>query len=233
VVVDEAARRVPVIVGCGGSDTAAVSALAANARTAGADAVLVSPPPYNKPPQRGIVAHYRRVMDAAELPCIVYNVPGRTACNILPETVETLAEDPRVVGVKEASGDIAQVAELCRRVVDRVAVYSGNDDQVVPLMALGGVGVISVLANVAPADTSRMAKAFLAGDVAEARRLQLGLLPLIAALFREPNPMPVKAAVRLLGFDVGPLRLPLVDPTDAVMTELREAMRNAGVLKES
>jgi len=233
VVVDEAGKRIPVIVGCGGSDTAAVSALAANARAAGADAVLVSPPPYNKPPQRGIVAHYRRVMDAAELPCIVYNVPGRTACNILPETVEALAEDPRVVGVKEASGDIAQVAELCRRLADRVAVYSGNDDQVVPLMALGGVGVISVLANVAPADTARMAKCFLAGDVAESRRLQLALLPLIGALFREANPMPVKAGVRLLGFDVGPLRLPLVDPTDAVVAELREAMRNAGVLKDS
>jgi 4-hydroxy-tetrahydrodipicolinate synthase len=233
VVVDEAGKRVPIIVGCGGSDTAAVSALAANARAAGADAVLVSPPPYNKPPQRGIVAHYRRVMDAADLPCIVYNVPGRTACNILPETVETLAEDPRVVGVKEASGDIAQVAELCRRVAGRLAVYSGNDDQVVPLMALGGVGVISVLANVAPADTARMAKTFLDGDVAEARRLQLGLLPLIGALFREANPMPVKAGVRLLGFDVGPLRLPLVEPSDAVMAELREAMRNAGVLKDS
>jgi 4-hydroxy-tetrahydrodipicolinate synthase len=233
VVVDEAGKRVPVIVGCGGSDTAAVSALAANARAAGADAVLVSPPPYNKPPQRGIVAHYRRVMDAADLPCIVYNVPGRTACNILPETVETLAEDPRVVGVKEASGDISQVAELCRRVADRVAVYSGNDDQVVPLMALGGVGVISVLANVAPAATARMANSFVAGDVAQARRLQLDLLPLIAALFREPNPMPVKAGVRLLGFDVGPLRLPLVDPSDAVMAELRQAMTALGLLKDS
>jgi 4-hydroxy-tetrahydrodipicolinate synthase len=210
-----------------------VSALAANARAAGADAVLVSPPPYNKPPQRGIVAHYRRVMDAADLPCIVYNVPGRTACNILPETVEVLAEDPRMVGVKEASGDIVQVAELCRRLADRVAVYSGNDDQVVPLMALGGVGVISVLANVAPADTSRMAKAFLAGDVAEARRLQLGLLPLIGVLFREPNPMPVKAGVRLLGFDVGPLRLPLVEPTDALLAELRAAMAAWGLLPDS
>ena len=231
VVVDEAGGRIPVIVGCGGSDTAAVSRLAANARAAGADAVLVSPPPYNKPPQRGIVAHYRRVMDAADLPCIVYNVPGRTACNITPETVVELAEDPRVVGVKEASGDIVQVAELCRRLGDRVAVYSGNDDQVIPLMSLGGVGVISVLANVAPADTTRMAKAFLAGEVAEARRLQLGLLPLIAALFREPNPMPVKAAVRLLGFDVGPLRLPLVEPTDAVMVDVREAMTALGLLR--
>jgi 4-hydroxy-tetrahydrodipicolinate synthase len=233
VVVDEARGRIPVIVGCGGSDTAAVSRLAANARAAGADAVLVSPPPYNKPPQRGIVAHYRKVMDAANLPCIVYNVPGRTACNILPETVETLAEDVRVVGVKEASGDIAQVAELCRRLADRVAVYSGNDDQVVPLMALGGLGVISVLANVAPADTARMAKAFLAGDLHEARRLQLALLPLIGALFREANPMPVKAGVRLLGFDVGPLRLPLVEPSDAVLAELREAMQSAGVLRDS
>ena len=233
IVADEAGGRIPVIVGCGGSDTAAVSKLASNARAAGADAILVSPPPYNKPPQRGIVAHYRQVMDAADLPCIVYNVPGRTACNILPETVETLAGDERVVGVKEASGDISQVAELCRRVADRVAVYSGNDDQVVPLMSLGGKGVISVLANVAPAGTSRMAKAFLEGNVAEACRLQLGFLPLIAALFREANPMPVKAGVRLLGYDVGPLRLPLVEPSDAVMAELRQAMSDAGLLRGS
>jgi 4-hydroxy-tetrahydrodipicolinate synthase len=234
IVVSEAAGRVPVIVGCGGSDTAAVSRLAEGARAAKASAVLVSPPPYNKPPQRGIIAHYRKVMDAADLPCIIYNVPGRTACNILPETIETLAsDDSRVVGVKEASGDISQVAELCRRVADRVAVYSGNDDQVVPLMALGGVGVISVLANVAPGDTSRMAKAFLEGDVDESRRIQLRYLPLVAALFREPNPMPVKAAVGLLGYDVGPLRLPLVDPSDAVMKELRAAMGDLGILRSS
>jgi 4-hydroxy-tetrahydrodipicolinate synthase len=234
IVVDEAGKRVPVIVGCGGSDTAAVSRLAANARAAGADAILVSGPPYNKPPQRGIVAHYRAVIDAADLPCVVYNVPGRTASNILPETVETLAEDPRVVGVKEASGDITQVAEICRRVGDRVGVYSGNDDQVVPLMALGGVGVISVLANVAPADTSRMARSFLEGNVAEARRLQHRYLPLIAALFRESNPIPVKTAVGMLGFDVGPLRLPLVEASDAVKKELREALRAVGIdVKES
>jgi len=229
IVADEAGKRIPVIVGCGGSDTAAVSRLAANARAAGADAILVSPPPYNKPPQRGIVAHYRAVIDAADLPCVVYNVPGRTACNILPETVEALAEDPRVVGVKEASGDISQVAEICRRVADRVGVYSGNDDQVVPLMALGGVGVISVLANVAPAGTSRMAKAFLEGNVGEARRLQLQYLPLIAALFRESNPIPVKTAVGMLGFDVGPLRLPLVEASDAVKKELRDALRAVGL----
>lgn len=230
VVADEAGRRIPVVVGCGGSDTEAVCELARGARAAGADAVLVSPPPYNKPPQRGILAHYRRVLDAADLPCIVYNVPGRTACNILPETVEAMADaDERVVGVKEASGDISQVAELARRVAGRLAIYSGNDDQVVPLMALGGMGVISVLANVAPADTSRMAKAFLEGDVAESRRLQLSYLPLVSALFREPNPIPVKAAVAMLGFDVGPLRLPLVEASDAVMRELREAMAALGI----
>jgi len=230
VVTDQAAGRVPVIAGVGGSDTAAVARLAREAREAGADALLLSPPPYNKPTQQGIVAHYRRVMDAGDLPTIVYNVPGRTACNILPATVETLAEDPRVVGVKEASGDISQVAELARRVADRLALYSGNDDQVVPLMALGGKGVISVLANVAPADTSRMAHAYLEGEVEEARRLQLRYLPLIAALFREPNPVPVKAAVSMLGFQVGELRLPLLGASPEVREELEREMVALGIV---
>ena len=231
IVVDEAAKRVPVIAGAGGSDTAAVAALARAAREAGADALLIAPPPYNKPPQRGIVAHFRHVMDAGGLPAIAYNVPGRTACNILPETMETLAEDERIVGIKEASGDISQVAEVCRRLADRVAVYSGNDDQVVPLMALGGVGVISVLANVAPRDTARMAHAFLEGEIAESRAIQLRLLPLIAALFREANPIPVKAGVGMLGFDVGTPRLPLVEVSDAVGAELRGLMSAAGLTR--
>lgn len=233
VVADEARsadRRIPVIAGCGGSDTAAVARLASAARDAGADALLVAPPPYNKPPQRGIVAHFRKVMDAADLPTIVYNVPGRTACNILPETVEQMADDERVAGVKEASGDISQVAELARRVADRVALYSGNDDQVVPLMSLGGKGVISVLANVAPRDTARMARAFLDGNPAEACALQLRLLPLIGALFRESNPIPVKAGVEMLGFAVGEPRLPLVPISDAVRAELEAAMRGLGLL---
>jgi 4-hydroxy-tetrahydrodipicolinate synthase len=222
-------RRVPVIAGAGGSGTAAVAELAAAARAAGADALLLAPPPYNKPPQRGIVAHYRRVMDAADLPTVVYNVPGRTACNILPETMETLAEDPRVVGIKEASGDVCQVAEVARRLDGRVALYSGNDDQITALMSLGGVGVISVLANVAPADTSRMARTFLEGDARASRDLQLRYLPLVGALFREPNPMPVKAAVEMLGFDVGEPRLPLMAASDAVRAELREAMSALGI----
>ena len=229
IVVDEAAKRVPVIAGAGGSDTAAVAGLARGAREAGADALLIAPPPYNKPPQRGILAHFRAVLDAANLPMVVYNVPGRTACNILPETMEMLAEDDRIVGVKEASGDISQVAEVCRRLADRVAIYSGNDDQIVPLMSLGGVGVISVLANAAPRDTARMAHAFLEGDVAEARDLQLRYLPLIAAIFREANPIPIKAAVEMLGFAVGEPRLPLVPLSDAARAELAEAMRALGL----
>lgn len=228
--VREGERRVPVIAGCGGADTAAVSRLASQARQAGADALLVAQPPYNKPPQRGLIAHFRAVMDAGDLPTILYNVPGRAAVNILPETIEALAEDERVAGVKEASGDISQVAETARRVGGRVALYSGNDDQVVPLMSLGGKGVISVLANVAPRDTSRMAHAYLEGSTAEACALQLRYLPLIAAIFRESNPIPVKAAVAMLGYRVGEPRLPLVPASDAVREEVEREMRALGLL---
>jgi 4-hydroxy-tetrahydrodipicolinate synthase len=226
IVLNENAGRLPVIAGCGGSDTAQVVRLAVQAAEAGADALLVSAPPYNKPPQRGLVAHFDAVLEAADLPLIVYNVPGRSAVNILPATVARLARDERVIGVKEASGDIVQIAEVARLVGDRLSIWSGNDDQVVPILALGGKGVISVLANVAPRDTSRMVHAFLEGDLATARRLQLEYLPLIAALFAEPNPIPVKTAVRWLGFDVGPLRLPLVEAEPArhrAVVELLEA----------
>ena len=221
--------QIPVIVGAGGTDTAVVSGLARAAREAGASAVLISPPPYSKPPQRGIVAHYRAVMDAADLPTIVYNVPGRTACNILPETIEEIAADPRVVGVKEASGDIAQVAEVARRLGGRVALYSGNDDQALAVLSLGGSGVISVLANIAPADTSRLVHSYLEGRHEEALEIQLRYLPLVRALFREANPIVVKAAVRALGFAVGEVRLPLVPVSEAVRQELTEEMRRAGL----
>lgn len=233
VAVEEAGGRVPVVAGAGGSDTAAVAALAREARAAGADAILLAAPPYNKPTQRGVVAHCRAVMDAADLPTILYNVPGRTACNILPATVEELADDERVVGLKEASGDISQIAEVARRVSERIALYSGNDDQIVPVLSLGGVGVISVLANVAPADTARMVKSFLAGDTVEARRLQLEYLPLVAALFHESNPVPVKAAVRRLGFEVGEVRLPLVAAAEETLSRLARAMEDAGLTPEA
>ncbi len=234
IVVDENDHRLPVIVGCGGSDTVAVAALGEAAAAAGADGLLVSAPPYNKPPQRGLLAHYRTVLDRSDLPAIVYNVPGRTAVNILPETIEALAEaDDRVIGVKEASGDISQVAELARRVGDRLAIWSGNDDQIVPLMALGGRGVISVLANVVPAAVHDLTARFLDGDVAGARALQLRYLPLIGALFAESNPIPVKAAVGWLGFDVGALRAPLVEIGAEPLRRLERALEGAGVRRES
>lgn len=229
VVVEAAAGRVPVIVGCGGSDTSVVAELARQAQAAGADALLLSAPPYNKPTQRGLIAHFRAVIEAADLPAILYNVPGRSAVNILPDTVDALATDPRVIGIKEASGDISQIAEVARLVGGRIAIYSGNDDQIVPVLSLGGTGVISVLANVAPADTHRMVEAFLAGNVAEATRLQLQYLPLVRALFAEPNPIPVKQAVGMLGFEVGPLRLPLTASEPAACEKLRGALREAGV----
>lgn len=229
VVVGEVAGAVPVVAGCGGSDTAAVAGLASRARQAGADALLLSAPPYNKPPQRGLRAHFRAVMDAGDLPSILYNVPGRTAVAIAPETVAELAEDTRVVGVKEASGDLSQIADLAALVGDRLAIWSGNDDQVLPILSLGGQGVISVLGNVAPADTSRMVHAYLDGDTAEATRLQLHYLPLIRQLFAVSNPIPVKTLTGWLGFDVGPFRLPLVPLNDAERGRLLDAARAAGL----
>ena len=229
VVVSTAGGRVPVIVGVGGTDTAAVSRLARTARETGATALLASPPPYSKPPQRGIIAHYRALMDAADLPTLLYNVPGRTACNILPETVEALATDERVIGVKEASGDIVQVAEIARRLGDRMPLYSGNDEQALAVLALGGRGVVSVLANLVPADTCRLVHAFLEGRLEEARKIQLRYLPLVRALFREANPIVVKAAVRALGFEVGDVRLPLVPVSDEARNEMLTEMRAVGL----
>jgi 4-hydroxy-tetrahydrodipicolinate synthase len=229
IVVDENHGQLPVIAGCGGSDTAQVSRLAAQARAAGAHGLLLSAPPYNKPTQAGLLAHFRAVMDAGELPAVIYNVPGRTSVNILPATIEELARDERVIGVKEACADISQIAELARRLPERVYIWSGNDDQIVPIMSLGGKGVISVLANVAPRDTSRIAHAYLAGDVATARTLQLRYLPLIAALFAEANPIPVKTAVGWLGFEVGELRLPLTPISDNVRQRLIAALQDVGI----
>jgi 4-hydroxy-tetrahydrodipicolinate synthase len=229
IVVDENADRLPVIAGCGGSDTAQVARLAAQAHEAGADALLVSGPPYNKPPQRGLIAHFRAVLDAGDLPLVVYNVPGRSAVNILPATIATLAEDERVIAVKEASGDISQVAELARLVRDRLILWSGNDDQIVPILALGGRGIISVLGNVVPAVTSRIVRAWMEGDHATSRALQLDYLPLINAMFAEPNPIPVKTAMEWLGFDVGPLRPPLVAADPAARSSLIRILEERGV----
>ena len=229
IVATEAAGQVPVVAGCGGSDTAVVTRLAENAESAGADALLLSAPPYNKPPQRGLRAHFKAVIDAGGLPVILYNVPGRTGVPIAPETVAELAEDERVVGVKEACGDLSQIADLAALVRTRLTIWSGNDDQILPILSLGGQGVISVLGNIAPADTSRMVRAYLDGDTSTATDLQLRYLPLIRALFAVSNPIPVKTLVGWLGFDVGPLRLPLVPLTEGERSELISAAMDAGL----
>lgn len=229
VVVGEVGGQIPVVAGCGGSDTAAVARLARSARVAGADALLLSAPPYNKPPQRGLLAHFRAVLDAGDLPAILYNVPGRTGVGIAPVTVAELAEDDRVIGVKEACGDLSQIADLAARVRGRLTLWSGNDDQILPVLSLGGEGVISVLGNVAPADTARMVASYLSGDTATATDLQLRYLPLIRALFAVSNPIPVKTLVGWLGFDVGPLRLPLVPLTGTERDALIAAAVEVGL----
>lgn len=229
-VVEANGGRLPVIVGCGGSDTRQVRRLGEQARRAGADALLLSAPPYSKPPQRGLADHFRAVIDAGDLPAIIYNVPGRAAVNILPETIVRLAEaDGRVIGVKEACGDIVQIGELARLAEGRLHIWSGNDDQIVAVLALGGRGVITVMGNVAPRETSRMVHAYLDGSTGEATSIQLRMLPLIRALFAESNPIPVKTAVGWLGFDVGPLRSPLCAADPALARGLRRELDAAGI----
>jgi 4-hydroxy-tetrahydrodipicolinate synthase len=228
-VLDANGGRLPVLAGCGGSDTAEVCHLAEAAAGAGAHALLVSAPPYNKPTQRGLLAHFRAILSAADLPLVIYNIPGRSAVNIQPATIATLAEDPRVIGVKEASGDISQIAELARLTAGRLSLWSGNDDQTVPILSLGGTGVISVLANIVPRRISDLVHKYLEGELVTARKLQLELLPLFGALFEESNPIPVKTALRWMGFDVGPLRLPLVEMADDARDRLVAALRLAGL----
>ena len=226
-----AKKRVPVIAGSGSNDTAYAVQMSVHAEKVGADALLCITPYYNKPTQKGLLANFTAIADTVMIPIILYNVPGRTGVNLAPETVAKLAEHRNICGVKEASGNIAQVAEIARLVPKDFAIYSGNDDMVVPLMSLGGVGVISVVANIAPKDTHDMAKAYLDGDVAKARDLQLKMKPLIDALFLETNPIPVKVAMNLLGEEVGHLRLPLTEMSEPNMERLKKELRAYGLLQ--
>ena len=226
-----AKKRVPVIAGSGSNDTAYAVQMSVHAEKVGADALLCITPYYNKPTQKGLLANFTAIADTVTIPIILYNVPGRTGVNLAPETVAKLAEHRNICGVKEASGNIAQVAEIARLVPKDFAIYSGNDDMVVPLMSLGGVGVISVVANIAPKDTHDMAKAYLDGDVAKARDLQLKMKPLIDALFLETNPIPVKVAMNLLGEEVGHLRLPLTEMSEPNMERLKKELRAYGLLQ--
>lgn len=208
-VVKKVAGRIPVIAGTGSNDCAYAIDLTRFACAAGADAMLVVTPYYNKATQKGLIKSFTAIADASTKPIILYNVPSRTGCNLQPKTCAVLAEHPRIAAIKEASGDLSQIAELARLVEGKMDIYSGNDDQIVPILSLGGKGVISVLSNLLPAETQAICDRFLAGDVAGSRQLQLQYLPLIHALFSEVNPIPVKAAVAHMGFGENYLRLPL------------------------
>jgi 4-hydroxy-tetrahydrodipicolinate synthase len=228
--VEKSGGRLPVIAGIGGNNTAEVVRAAIEAEELGADGLLAVNPYYNKGNVKGILAHFRAISKAVSLPIIVYNVPSRTNVNITPKILRELAKLKNVRAVKEASGNIAQVLEIFRTCGDVLDIYSGNDDMVVPLLASGGKGVISVVANVAPADTHLMVEEFLKGNIQRSLELQLKLLPLIDALFCEVNPIPVKTAMNLMGFNMGPLRLPLADMEDTNLALLKKAMKEYGLI---
>ncbi len=230
-VVECTAGRVPVIAGTGANSTQTVIDFSKKAEELGVDGLLIVTPFYNKATQNGLYAHYAAIAEAVKLPIIMYNVPSRTGCNIQPQTAARLGKDfDNIVGIKEASGNISQVAKLKSLAGDSLDIYSGNDDQVIPILSLGGIGVISVLSNVAPKETHDMVMDYLNGNVKSALDIQLGCLELIDALFCEVNPIPVKAAMNLMGYNVGGLRLPLTVIEDENRKKLAESLRACGLL---
>lgn len=222
--------RIPIIAGTGCNDTADTIARSQFAENAGADGLLIVTPYYNKCTQNGIIAHYTAIANAVNIPIILYNVPGRTGVNIAPDTAAILAEHANIVGIKEASGDLSQVAKIASQCPKSFAIYSGNDDQIIPTLSLGGIGVISVLANIMPKETHEMVQYYMGGQHQSALDLQLDLLSLINNLFIEVNPIPVKAAMHLMGMPVGGLRLPLTDMEDATKQRLANDMTRVGLL---
>ncbi len=228
--VDRVAGRIPVIAGTGGNDTKTVIEASIDAQNLGVDGLLIVTPYYNKTTQRGLIAHYTAIAQAVHIPIIIYNVPGRTGLNMLPTTLYELSKIENIVGIKEASGNIAQVVEMARLCEGSIDLYSGNDDMVVPLLSVGGKGVISVVANIAPRDTHDMVYSFLEGDIEKSYNLQFKLKPLIDALFLEVNPIPVKAALNLMGFEMGSPRLPLIDMSNDNLAILRQRMEEYGLL---
>lgn len=223
--------RVPVIAGTGSNSTETAVYLSVEAEKAGADGLLLVTPYYNKATQKGLYEHFARTAKAVKIPVILYNVPSRTGCNIQPETIVKLVKEvDNIVGVKEASGDISQIAKLAHLADGCVDIYSGNDDQITPILALGGIGVISVLSNIAPKQTHDIVEAYLSGNVKESTRLQLEAFPLIKALFSEVNPIPVKKAMNLMGLGAGPLRLPLTEMEEANAAKLEAEMKKYGIL---
>lgn len=228
--VEKVGGRVPVIAGTGSNDTAYAIELTQYACEVGADAILLVTPYYNKATQKGLIASFTAVADVSTKPIILYNVPSRTGCNILPATAAVLAEHPNIVAIKEASGNISQIAELASLVRGKMDIYSGNDDQIVPVLSLGGKGVISVLSNLMPYETSQICHKFLSGDVEASAAMQLDLLPLVNALFCEVNPIPVKAAMAAMGYGENSLRLPLTPMESANEAKLLNLMREQNLI---
>ena len=225
-------HRIPVIAGTGSNCTREAVSKSIAAEKAGADGLLVVTPYYNKATQKGLIQHFTTIANAVSIPVILYHIPGRTGVTMKPETIVTLCREvPNIVGVKEASGDFSAIAEIMHLSGGEIDVYSGNDDQIVPLLAMGGKGVISVLSNVAPRRTHEICASFFRGDAETSRRMQLEALPLINALFCEVNPIPVKAAMNLMGKEVGPMRLPLTTMEEQNQERLAKAMREYGILK--
>ena len=216
--------KLPVIVGTGANSTSAATEMSVLAESLGADALLLVTPYYNKATQQGLIAHFRTVADAVHTPIICYNVPGRTGVNMLPATFAELAEHPNIAAIKEASGNMEQIEEAIRLTEGKAVVYSGDDGITVPVMAMGGMGVISVVSNAAPRFTAEMTSAFLSGDLKKAAKMQLDMLPLVRALFSEVNPIPIKKAMQLRGLCNGTLRLPLTEMTAANAAKLAEIL---------
>lgn len=230
IAVESADKRVPIIAGTGSNDTTYTVELCKDAISCGADAMLMVTPYYNKTSQKGLISHYNYVADRIDTPIILYNVPSRTGVNILPETYAKLSEHPNIVATKEANGDISSIALTRSLCGDNLDIYSGNDDQIVPIMSLGGIGVISVLSNIAPKQTHKLCMDFLNGNCVSAGEQQVFYSQLIKALFSDVNPIPVKEAMNIMGMDVGKCRLPLVDMDEAARENLIKQLKNCNLI---
>ncbi|HYE68756.1 MAG TPA: 4-hydroxy-tetrahydrodipicolinate synthase, partial [Anaerovoracaceae bacterium] len=229
--VEKVNGRVPVIAGAGSNDTEHAIFMSKELEGSGVDGLLLVTPYYNKCTQKGLIQHYTKIADAVNIPIILYSVAGRTGVNISPSTVFELSKHPNIVGIKEASGNISQVVEIAKCINENFVLYSGNDDTIVPLLSVGGIGVISVVANIVPKDTHRMVMDYLAGDVKEASKLQLGMKHLIDALFIEVNPIPVKAALNMMGRIKLEYRLPLCPPDEKSMETIRKELMEYGLIE--
>ena len=232
VAIDRTKKKIPVIAGTGSNCTETAIYLSKEAEQYGADGLLIVTPYYNKATQNGLIAHYTAIAKAVDTPIIMYNVPGRTGCTIQPQTAATLAKTvDNIVGIKDATGSISMTAKLMNLAEGEIDLYSGNDDQIVPILSLGGIGVISVLSNIAPRQTHDIVAKYLEGDVKESCRLQLEAIPLVDALFCEVNPIPVKSALNLMGMEVGGMRMPLTEMEPQNVEKLRKAMVDYGLIK--